>query len=71
MCNIVFKIDNVYFYLNQKNMNPHGIGFIFSYIKILFSEKRSVYPTGEFSGKYKQAKLQSAWHEKVTEARIP
>lgn len=53
-------------------MNPHGIGFIFSYIKkILFSEKRSVYPTGEFSGKYKQAKLESAWHEKVTEAHIP
>ena len=53
-------------------MNPHGIGFIFSYIKkILFSEKRSVYPTGEFSGKYKQAKLESAWHEKDTEARIP
>ena len=52
-------------------MNPHGIGFIFSYIKILFSEKRSVYPPGELSGKYKQAKLESTWHEKVTEARIP
>lgn len=33
MFNIVFKIDNVYFYFELKNMNPHGIGFIFSYIK--------------------------------------
>lgn len=52
-------------------MNPNGIGFIFSYRNILFSEKRSVYPTGEFSGEYKQAELESAWHEKITEAGIP
>lgn len=57
MFNIMFKIDNVYFDLSQKNMNPNGIGFIFSYRNILFSEKRSVYPAGEFSGKYKQTKL--------------